>query len=126
VTIELAARVEEPRRGGGDAAADVDSGALAQKPPGLQSDRTQKVDLQLDRGVPDTGGKHGVHGATHRRIEEGARKAPVHHTERIVVVLGGRAHEQGTALLYLKRLEAHELCYGRRGLLAGEDRPQEG
>src|SRR3954465_2974063 len=55
----------------------------------------------------------------------GHSRPPGHHTERIVVVLGGRAHEQGTALIYLKRLEAHELCYGRWGLLAGEDRPQE-
>ncbi len=31
----------------------------------------------------------------------------------------------GAALLHLQRLEAHELSYGRRGLLASEDGPQE-
>src|SRR5215217_8266696 len=99
--MELAACVEEPRLGGGDAAAEVDDGALAQQPPSLQSDRTEEAYLQLDRSVPDAGREHCVHGAAHRRVEEGARQAPVHRTDRVVVVLGGLAAEQGTALLYL-------------------------
>src|SRR5215207_9493716 len=52
-------------------------------------------------------------------------KPPVHRADRVVVVLGGRTYEQGAALLHLQRLEAHELSYGRRGLLASEDGPQE-
>ena len=48
MAIELVACVEEPRLGGSDVGTDVDGNALAQKPRGLQSDRTEEVDLELE------------------------------------------------------------------------------
>src|SRR5215210_2921987 len=63
VAVELAPFVVEPRLGGGDAAADVDGDALAQKLSGIRNYRAEKVDLELDRGVCDAGGEHRVYGA---------------------------------------------------------------
>ena len=113
MSIKLAACVEEPRLGGSDVATDVDGSALAKKPPGVQSDRTEEVDLELDRGVPDTSGEHGVHGAAHRGVEQGAGETSMDDADRIVVTLGGCALEDHPALLYLRRLEAHQLTHWR-------------
>src|SRR4051812_19527699 len=103
----------------------MDGSALTQKPPGLRSDRTEEVDLELDRGVPDTSREHGMYGAAHRGVEQGAGETAMDGTDRIVVTLGWCAFEDHPALLYLRRPEAHQLADRRQRQLPFLHRPEE-
>jgi hypothetical protein len=112
VAVELALFVEEPRLGGGGAAADMDGGALAQEPSGLRFDRTKEVDLELDRGVSDARGEHRVYSAAHGGVEQGASETAVDGPDGIVVILGRHTLEDHPTFLDLVEAETQQVRHG--------------
>src|SRR5262245_28156587 len=46
-----------------------------------------QIHLELERAVAVAGGEQGGYGAPHRRVEEGADQATLHHSDRVVQVL---------------------------------------
>src|SRR5439155_1587800 len=80
----------------------------------IESDGSNIVRFDLERGVSLAEPERRVNGAAHRRIEKGHRKPAVHHADRVVQVLAGFALENGLALLDVHPCEAHRLGDRRR------------
>src|SRR5256714_3840924 len=97
-----------------DGAAAMDHDAFAPDPARIERDGSNKVRLDLERGVSLADPERRVNGAAHRRIEQGHRKPAVHHADGVVQVLAGFALENGLALLDVHPCEAHRLGDRRR------------
>src|SRR5262245_40197609 len=69
---------------GGNAAHGVNDLACAFERAGPIEYRTHEADAQIHGGISLSWPQHGVHGAPHRRVEEGRNPAAMHAAERVI------------------------------------------
>src|SRR5262245_46145819 len=69
---------------GGNAAPGVNDLAFACERAGPIEYRTHEADAQIHGGISLSWPQHGVHGAPHRRVEEGRNPAAMHAAERVI------------------------------------------
>ena len=69
VRVQFASSVGQATLGGGDASSNVNDLPLAVHRSRLRRDRSQVVDLELERGKGRCSGEHGLYSATERRVQ---------------------------------------------------------
>ena len=93
VGVELARGVFEPGLGRCGLVAKVDDASGGADGAGLRGDRPHQVHFRFERGVARARRQARVHAAAHRRIQQRHRQTPVHHADRVVMLLAGLALE---------------------------------